>query len=196
MPTLDGFGVLRMLDMDTLPLVIFVTAHDQYAIDAFEVNAVDYLLKPIRRQRLEQAVAKARERLATRDVASAQLSEFLQRLTNQSQSYLQRLPVRSHHRILILPVDQITSLKIDRGLVLVTTAEGEFWTKYTTFTELEKLLDPKLFLRVHRQVIVNLNHIREVTAFDNSTARLTLSSGHQVSVSRNHLKSLREILNW
>jgi DNA-binding LytR/AlgR family response regulator len=182
--------------VDPLPLVIFVTAYDQYAVNAFEVSAIDYLLKPVRRERLEQAIAKAEEKLSGRTLAGSQLTQFLQSLANQSKSYLQRLPVRSHNRILILPVDQITSLRIDQGLVYVTTSGGEYWTKYTTFTEIENQLDPQAFLRVHRQVIVNLNHVREITAFDNSTARLVLTGGHQVSVSRSHIKLLRQRLDW
>jgi len=196
MPDLDGFGVLRMVETETLPLVIFVTAYDQYAVNAFEVSAVDYLLKPVRRERLAQALARAREQLAARNQASAHLTKFLHTSVPPPAAYLQRLPVRAQNRILILPIEQITSLKLDRGLVCVTTAEGEFWTKYTTFTELEGALDPQTFQRIHRQIVVNLNHVREITTFDNNTARLTLTGGLQVNVSRNHLKSLRHILNW
>ena len=104
--------------------------------------------------------------------------------------------MRSQNRILILNVDQITSLRVDRGLVCAATAEGEFWTKYTALTELESQLDPQVWRRVHRQVIVNLNHVREINAFDNSTARLTLTGGQQVNVSRNHLPGLRQLLQW
>jgi DNA-binding LytR/AlgR family response regulator len=95
-----------------------------------------------------------------------------------------------------LNIAQVTSLKVDRGLVCVTTAEGEFWTKYTALTEVEDSLDPQVFQRIHRQVIVNLNHVREITTFDNNTARLTLTGGAQVQVSRSHIKELREVLQW
>jgi two-component system, LytTR family, response regulator len=182
-------------------MVIFVTAFDQFAVNAFEVNAfevnaIDYLLKPVHRQRLEQAVAKAREKASSRDQAEAQLTQFLKGLAPPSRAVLQRLPVRSQNRILILNVDQITSLRVDHGLVCATTAEGEFWTKYTALTEIESQLDPQVFHRVHRQVIVNLNHVREINAFDNSTARLTLTGGQQVNVSLNHLPGLRQLLQW
>jgi two-component system, LytTR family, response regulator len=195
MPDLDGFGVLRMLDPDALPLVIFVTAYDRYAVDAFEVNAVDYLLKPVRRERLEQALARAREKLKARPDAGREIARFLESISGQSKKYLQRLPARTGKRILILNLDQITSFRIDQGLVFVTAKEGEFWTRYTTFGQLETQLDPNTFLRVHRQAIVNLNHVREVAAFDNNTARLTLSCGHQVDVSRNNIKRLRQALD-
>jgi two-component system LytT family response regulator len=148
MPDLDGFSVLRMVETERMPLVIFVTAYDEYAVNAFEVSAVDYLLKPVRRERLAQALSKAREQLAARSQASTQLNRFLHTSAPQ------------------------------------------------TFTELEGLLDPHLFQRIHRQIIVNLNHVREITTFDNNTARLTLTGGQQVSVSRNHLKALRQTLNW
>ncbi|HKV39671.1 MAG TPA: response regulator [Blastocatellia bacterium] len=194
MPDLDGFGVLRMLETDTLPLAIFVTAYDQYAIDAFEVNAIDYLLKPIRPNRLEQAISKARERLASKSAASDHVSRLLDTGIGQPKQYIRRLPVRTQNRLLILGVDEITSLRIDRGLVFVTSPEGEFWTKYTTFSQLETQLDPNVFIRVHRQSIVNLNKIREVKSYDNSTARLILCCGHEVVVSRAQMKQLREAL--
>jgi len=196
MPDLDGFGALSMIELERMPMVIFVTAFDQFAVNAFEVNAIDYLLKPVHRRRLEQAVAKAREKTSSHDHAGAQLTQFLKSFAPPTRSYLQRLPVRSQNRILILNVDQIMSLRVDRGLVCATTADGEFRTKYTALTELESLLDPQVFHRVHRQVIVNLNHIREINAFDNNTARLTLTGGQQAPVSRNYLPGLRQALQW
>jgi two-component system LytT family response regulator len=196
MPGLDGFETLRMVETEALPLVIFVTAYDEYAVAAFEANAVDYLLKPVRRQRLEQSLAKAREQLAARHTSARQLQALLHTMGRQPAVYLQRLPVRGPNRLLILPVEQIVSLRIDRGLVWVRTGEGEFRTRYTTFTELEGLLDPQVFLRIHRQVMVNLNHVREITNFDKHSARLTLSGGQQVTASRSHLKGLREAIRW
>jgi len=196
MPGLDGFETLRMVETEPLPLVIFVTAYDQYAVAAFEANAVDYLLKPASRRRLEQSLAKAREKLASRQAGAARLNDLLQAVARRSGSYLQRLPVRTQNRILILPVEQIALLRIDHGLVRVTTDEGEFRTRYTSFTEMEGLLDPQVFLRIHRQVIVNLNHVREITNFDKHSARLTLRGGQQTPVSRSHLKELREAIRW
>src|SRR5262249_13979253 len=163
---MDGFETLRMVETEPLPLVIFVTAYDQYAVAAFEANAVDYLLKPARRLRLEQALAKVREKIVSRQVGASQLNAFLQTVAHRPESYLQRLPVRAQNRILIMPMEQIALLRIDRGLVRVTTDEGEFRTRYTSFTEMEGLLDPQVFLRIHRQVIVNLNHVREISNFD------------------------------
>lgn len=196
MPGLDGFETLRMVETEPLPLVIFVTAYDQYAVAAFEANAVDYLLKPVRRRRLEQALAKVREKLASRRAGAAQLNSLLQSVAPRPESHLQRLPVRAQNRILILPVEQIALLRIDRGLVRVTTDQGEFRTRYTTFTELEGLLDPQVFLRIHRQVIVNLNHVHEITNIDKHSARVTLRGGQQAPVSRRHLKELREVIRW
>ncbi|MEW6732094.1 MAG: response regulator [Acidobacteriota bacterium] len=196
MPDIDGFGVLRLVQLEKMPLVIFVTAYEQYAVDAFEVNAIDYLLKPISRLRLEQALTRVRERLTSHGTINKQLNTLLKNVNWQPTTYLQRLPVRSRNSILVLPLDQITSLRLNGGLVYATTAEGEFWTKYTTFTELENLLDPQCFLRIHRQVIVNIDHVREVTAYDKHSARLTLTGGLQVTVSRRHLKELWKTINW
>jgi DNA-binding LytR/AlgR family response regulator len=80
-------------------------------------------------------------------------------------------------------------------MVCATTAEGEFWTKYTTFTELENLLDPQVFMRIHRQVMINLDHVREIAAYDKHSARLILTTGQEVTVSRSHLKMRRRALN-
>src|SRR5205085_10768405 len=164
MPELDGFDVLRLIETALPPLVIFVTAFDQYAVNAFEVSAVDYLLKPVHRQRLEQALAKARAKLDRPEANQTQLTQLIQRFQRPAASYLQRLPVRAQQRILILNVEQITSLRVEHGVVCATTSEGEFWTKYTALTELEEVLDPAVFQRVHRQAIVNLNHVREINA--------------------------------
>jgi two-component system, LytTR family, response regulator len=196
MPDLDGFGVLELVAVPSLPLVVFVTAFDQYAVNAFEVSAVDYLLKPVHRQRLEQTLGKVRERLSQPAAPQTQLTQLLQQLQRPHTGYLQRLPVRAQQRILILNVEQIIALRVEHGVVCAATAEGEFWTKYTALTELEAMLDPAVFQRVHRQVLVNLNHVREISAFDNNTARLTLTGGQQVNVSRNHLPELRRVLNW
>jgi DNA-binding LytR/AlgR family response regulator len=196
MPGMDGFETLRMVETKPLPLVIFLTAYDQYAVAAFEANAVDYLLKPARRRRLEQALDKAREKLASRRAGAGQLNALLQAVAQRPDSYLQRLPVRAQNRILILPVEQIALLRVDRGLVRVMTDEGEFRTQYATFTEMEGLLDPQVFLRIHRQIIVNLNHVREITNIDKHSARLTLRGGQQATVSRSHLKELREAIRW
>lgn len=144
---------------------------------------------------MERAIGRAREKLADQESLSDGLAKVLRTMADQSKTYLQRLPVRAHKRIFVLDIDQITSLRIDRGLVYATAAEGEFWTKYTTFGQLEDHLDPDVFLRVHRQSIVNLNHIREVEAYDNNIARLTLTSGHHVNVSRSQMKLLRQVLD-
>ena len=92
MPDLDGFGALRMIEIDRMPMVIFVTAFDQFAVNAFEVNAIDYLLKPVHRQRLEQAVAKAREKSSSRDQAGAALTQFLKSIAPPSLVYLSGCP--------------------------------------------------------------------------------------------------------
>src|SRR5262245_12915374 len=128
MPDLDGFGVLKLVEVAALPLIIFVTAFDQYAVNAFEVSALDYLLKPVHRQRLEQALVKVRAKLAKPEASQAQLTQLIQQFQRPAANYLQRLPVRAQQRILILPVEQITSLRVEHGVVCAATAEGEFWT--------------------------------------------------------------------
>ena len=171
LPDIDGFSVLRQLD-EPFPAIVFVTAYDEHAVAAFEAEAVDYLMKPVRHARLGLALERVRAR-QSRAVADQGIRRIA--ATRPGAPLLARLPVRDRGRVLIVPIVDITSIVVDHGLVFVTTPEGRFSTKYTNLQEIERTLRIDSFQRVHRQAFVNIEHVREVLHADNATARLRLS---------------------
>jgi DNA-binding LytR/AlgR family response regulator len=201
MPVLDGFGVLEALDEP--PLIIFVTAYDQYAIRAFEVNAVDYLLKPFSQERLNRAIHRAREELnKERGFAKApgpwsstrQLAPLLRSLADQGQ-YAARLAVHDRDRIRVLDTEQVDWIGIEDDEVTVHVGQ-EAYTIRRTLSELEARLDPARFFRAHRSAIVNLDRVQEIIPWFKGSHRLRLTTGAEVDLSRRRARALREILRW
>jgi two-component system LytT family response regulator/two-component system response regulator LytT len=220
MPGLDGFAVIEKLierrakaqlaapQVPQLapPQVIFATAYDQYAVRAFEVNAVDYLLKPFDRARIEQAVERVRGRLAgasTNGSANPPTPESqiesLLRLLNRQQSAPQpaKLIVQAQSRLLLIDQAEICYAAIDEGVIRVVTQSFEGSSKCRTLEELLDLLDPALFWRAHRGFVVNINHIREVVPWFKSSYQLRMNDKKQteIPVSRAQTKRLRELFN-
>jgi two-component system LytT family response regulator len=192
MPGLDGFGVIEALEDP--PLIIFVTAYDQYAIQAFEVNALDYLLKPFTRQRLEKAVRRARQELADEEDVAARLGPLLESLATQGR-YLARLAVRARDRIRVLDVSEVDWIGVEgeRGTVYVG---DEVYSVRRTLGELEARLDPARFFRAHRSAIVNLDRVAEVIPWFKGSHKLRLATGVEVELSRAQARALRKILDW
>src|SRR4030095_14303093 len=159
MPGMDGFEVLRALP-GPAPQVVFATAYDEYAIRAFEVQAVDYLLKPFARTRVEEAVGRVRSRL---DGGSAGLDidAVLRRLEERRKAYVTQISVHSGRRILLLPVEDVRWFGVEHRLVYAPNGDAAFMTNYT-LRELEERLDPELFFRVHKASLVNLRHVKEI----------------------------------
>jgi two-component system LytT family response regulator/two-component system response regulator LytT len=220
MPGLDGFAVIEKLierrakaqlaapQVPQLapPQVIFATAYDQYAVRAFEVNAVDYLLKPFDRARIEQAVERVRGRLAgasTNGSANPPTPESqiesLLRLLNRPQSAPQpaKLIVQAQSRLLLIDQAEICYAAIEEGVIRVVTQSFEGSSKCRTLEELLDLLDPALFWRAHRGFVVNINHIREVVPWFKSSYQLRMNDKKQteIPVSRAQTKRLRELFN-
>ncbi len=205
MPDMDGFEVLRLVPEGQLPHIIFVTGHDDFALQAFEVNAVDYLLKPVKATRLEEAVqralvrlgVRAQERAATLDPAIAAdvgIEQVLEALAARESRWFKRIPLQYARSTRIVPVDQILCVRVAEGLVRVRIADAEMRTGLT-FRQLEEGLDPARFLRVHRSGIVNLDHVHEFKTFPNGTAILTLGADLQIEVSRSHVPDVRRALS-
>jgi two-component system LytT family response regulator len=192
MPGLDGFGVVEALD-DPPPLV-FVTAYDQYAIRAFEVSALDYLLKPFSRERLEKAIRRAHEAQADEQDVAARLRPLLESLAAQGR-YLTRLAVRERDRIRVLDVDEVEWIGIEDEGVVVHVGDQGYPTR-RTLTELEARLDPAHFFRAHRSAIVNLSQVKEVIPWFKGSHRLRLTTGAEVDLSRAQARALRKILDW
>jgi DNA-binding LytR/AlgR family response regulator len=200
MPELDGFEVIEALEEP--PPIIFVTAYDEYAIRAFEVNALDYLLKPFSRERLEKAVCRAQEALAEeRDPGliaakrfAARLSPLLESLAIRGQ-YLTRLAVRDCDRIRVLDVDEVDWIGLEGEQVMVHLEDRAYPIR-RTLTELEARLDPTTFFRSHRAAIVNLSRVKEVVPWFKGSHKLRLTTGAEVDLSRAQARALRKILRW
>jgi two-component system LytT family response regulator len=192
MPGLDGFGVVEALD-DPPPL-IFVTAYDQYAIRAFEVNALDYLLKPFSRERLEKAIRRAQEAQTEEQDVAARLRPLLESLAAQGR-YLTRLAVRDRDRICVLDVDEVDWIGVEDEQVVIHVGDRAYPTR-RTLAALEARLDPAYFFRAHRSAIVNLSRVKEVIPWFKGSHRLRLTTGAEVDLSRAQARALRKILDW
>ncbi|MCD6345624.1 MAG: response regulator transcription factor [Anaerolineae bacterium] len=192
MPGLDGFGVIEALEYP--PPIIFVTAYDEYAIRAFEVNALDYLLKPFSRERLERAVRRAQETLVEEQDFAARLGPLLESLTAQGR-YLTRLAARDRDRIRVLDVDKVDWIGVEREQVFVHVGDDIYLVR-CTLAELEARLNPAHFFRAHRSAIVNLDRVKEVIPWFKGSHKLQLTTGVKVDLSRAQARELRKILGW
>ena len=192
MPGLDGFGVIEALAEP--PPVIFVTAYDEYAIRAFEVNALDYLLKPFSKERLEKAIHRAQEAQAEEQDFASRLAPLLDDLTSQGH-YLTRLAVRDRNRIRVLNADAVDWIGIENEQAVVHT-EGAAYPIQRTLTDLEARLDPACFFRAHRAVLVNLDRMEEIIPWFKGSHKLRLTTGEEIELSRAQARALRKILGW
>jgi two-component system LytT family response regulator len=178
MPELDGLGVVRNLSKARMPLVAFVTAYDEYAVQAFEANAVDYLLKPVERARLRETLERARERLE-RDARPA---------------YLERVPVRHRGEIVLVPVDQVASVVAEGELLHLTTSAGERYTITHRLKDLEERLEPDRFVRLGRGTLARIDQIAKISPMPGGTYVVTLANGQQLPVSRMQSRVIRDQL--
>ncbi len=198
MPEIDGLGVVRLLKKSRMPLVAFVTAYDEYAVRAFELNAVDYLLKPVDRARLREALNRAQERLERADLRI----EAVARMDAAASSYeeatrpavLERIPIRQKDEIVIVPVKDIASIVAEGELLRLTTEQNETYTLSYRLKDLEARLDPARFVRLGRGALANLEMLRRVSSMPGGTYVATLSNGQQLSISRLQGRILREHL--
>jgi two-component system, LytTR family, response regulator LytT len=207
MPGLDGFAVLKQLieHHERLPQIIFATAYDQYAVRAFDVNAIDYLLKPFDKARVLQAIERARHRLQeTVQAEGESLSggglklDALIRLIEQQQSsrtHSGKIVVQAQSRLLLIDQKDVCFASIDDGVITVVTPTIEGQSKCRTLEELLELLDPSTFWRAHRSYVVNINHIKEVVPWFKSSYQLRMDDKKQteIPVSRAQTKRLREL---
>jgi two-component system LytT family response regulator len=198
MPELDGLGVVRMLRKARVPLVAFVTAYDEYAVRAFEANAIDYLLKPVELKRLRLTLQRAHERLEQADFRSAE-AERLQSVAREVQlgeppGYLRRIPVRRRDDIVIVPIEQVMAVVADGELLHLTTMTRERHTITFRLKDLEARLDPTKFVRLSRGTIANVDFIVKISPMPGGTYLVTLKNNVQLPVSRLRARVLREDL--
>ena len=180
MPELDGFGVLRALDPACIPNFIFVTAYDQYAVKAFESNALDYLLKPFDEPRFQLALGRAKSRLRERGSALAQaaLGPMLEKRSD-------RFLVRAQDKLLVIRSDDICWAEVDGNYVTLHVGAARHQLRQTLDT-LEKQLDPARFQRIQRSIIVNLDFVRELSPLTRGDYLLVMRDGQELKLNRNY----------
>jgi two-component system, LytTR family, response regulator len=193
MPEKNGFEVVKALDEKTMPAVIFVTAYDQYALQAFDVHALDYLLKPFNRDRLQKAVSHAREQIETKRIG--QLDERLASLIKDLKSdrkYLERLVVKSVGRVFFLKVDEIDYIEAAGNYVKLHAGRESHMIR-ETMNGIEAKLDPDKFLRIHRSTVVNIDRIKELHPMFSGDYAVILRNGTELALSRNYRERLLEL---
>jgi two-component system LytT family response regulator len=195
MPEVDGLSVIRLVRKSALPLVAFVTAYDEYAVRAFEVNAVDYLLKPVDPDRLAHTVERARSRLEREDLRVADAERARKAVLGAdgpANEHLRRIPVREHDDILLVPVDEIASIVARGELLYLFTAKGARHIINYRLKDLEARLDPALFVRLSRSALVNLSMVQRITPMPGGSYVVSLNTRQQLPVSRQRARILRE----
>ena len=199
MPGLTGFEVARRLvNGGTDAHLVFVTAYDRHAIEAFDVNAVDYLLKPVEAERLSTAVERVRKRMQTErgsQPPADNLDRVLQLLSDR-QNRRDQLAVKVGERFLLLQSDEVVHASVEDDVITVVTNSLSGTSNYRTLDELQARLDPEVFWRVHRSHLVNINKIREIVPWfsRNFILRMKDAKGSEIPVSRSQTKRLREYL--
>ena len=196
MPELDGMGVVRMLKKRRMPLIAFVTAFDEYAVRAFELNAVDYLLKPVDRRRLREMLTRAHERLERDEMRSDQHKRVGAAIDAYDlvarPRFIERIPVRRRSEVVIVPVQQIASIVAEGELLHLATINNERYTINHRLKDLERRLDPARFVRLGRGILANVDLIAKVSVMPGGTLVALLTNGQKLSVSRLQARVIRE----
>lgn len=185
MPAMTGMAVVAAVGAERMPATIFVTAYEQYAVRAFEANAVDYLVKPFSRERFAATLRRAKQRLASKDAESRTSAQILQALAalRQREDYLLRLPVRVGEHVVFVDVDDIVWIKANGNTVLIHLADRTHELRDTMAT-LAARLDPRHFARVHRSAIINIRRIKAIHPWFNGHHVVTMDTGQQLRMSR------------
>jgi len=198
MPEVSGLEVVKLLTKSQMPLVAFVTAYDEFAVQAFEVNAVDYLLKPVEKSRLRETLQRAHKRLEQTDWREKE-AENLKNATkvydeNTRAEFLERIPVKKREEIYLVPVVEIASIIADGELLHITTDKNQKYVINFRLKDLEMRLDGKRFVRLSRGALVNLEMISRVSPMPGGTYSVALKNGQEIASSRLQSRILREKL--
>jgi len=182
MPAMTGLDVVAEIGMERMPAVIFVTAYEQYAVRAFEANAVDYLVKPFSRDRFAATLRRAKARLSVANGDSARILQALDAL-RQRDRYLDRIPVRIDEHVVFINVDDIVWIKANRNIVELHLADHVHEMR-ETMTTLATRLDPRHFARIHRSAIINVRRVKTIHPWFNGHHVVTMDTGQQLRMSR------------
>jgi two-component system, LytTR family, response regulator len=198
MPELDGIGVVKALRKPDLPLIAFVTAYDEYAVRAFEVNAVDYLLKPVEKARLREALNRAQERVEHAEIVAEQAGRVGAAVeayeTAIKSPYLERIPVRQREEVVLVPVAQVASIVAEGELLHITTIQKARYTITYRLKDLEQRLDPARFIRLGRGTLAHVDSIAKVGVMPGGTHEAILTNGQKLQISRIQSRILRQRL--
>lgn len=199
MPEVGGLDVVRRVPSEALPLVAFVTAFDDHAIEAFELNAIDYLLKPVSPERLGATIARARDRLVRGERPEEQAAHLSAAAAAYerpaSKGFLERIPVRRRDDVVIIvPVRQIASIVAERELLHLTTLGNDRYTITHRLHALEARLDPRRFVRLGRGSLANIDALARISPMPGGTSVATLTNGQELPISRLQVRVLRETL--
>jgi two-component system LytT family response regulator len=194
MPGLDGLAVSESLNGSGSPLVVFVTAYEQYAVRAFDAQAVDYLLKPFDRARFTRALGRAKERLREkdRDDVNRRILGMLSEIKDKPE-YLDRLVIKNNDRVFVLKTDEIDWIEAEGNYVRIHFGKQSSLMR-ETLTRLAEQLDPRKFPRIHRSRLVNIDHIQELQPWSHRDWRIILRSGAELRLSRNYRDRLHQLL--
>jgi len=191
MPKLTGFEMIELLD--EVPDVIFTTAFDQYALKAFELSAVDYLMKPFSKQRFSEAIEKVYHRLSQQS-EKPRVKEFANQVKEDTEE-IERIFVKTGSKIDVVPVSEIVRIESEDDYVEIFTPKGKFLKK-ETMNYLEKVLPGDTFVRVHRSSIINLNNIQKIEKYGKDSSMVILKDGSRVNVSKSRIKDLKKQLGF
>lgn len=192
MPEIDGFEVLRHIDTDSLPCVIFVTAYDEYALKAFEVHALDYLLKPFKKERFGEALARAQNTI-NREKATDFTNKVERLLVSleTSKDVLSRIMVESSGQYFFLDIDEVEWIESAGNYVEIHAGDRSYLIR-ETMVNMERKLDSNIFFRIHRTAIVNINFIKALEKWFHGDYKITLMNGEELTMSRNYKKLLKQ----
>jgi two-component system, LytTR family, response regulator len=192
MPKLNGFEMLELIDDTSKPEIIFTTAYNQYAIQAFELNAIDYLLKPFSQERFAEAIEKAVKRIRN----SVREEKNVRALAHQPLTEsLERIVVKSNSKISVIPTTKIRYLEAQDDYVMIYSTEGKY-LKQATMKYFEENLDPKEFLRVHRSYIIRIDQVNQLEPYGKDSYIAKLKDGAAIKISKSGFKTLKEMLNF
>lgn len=198
MPEVSGLEVVKLLRKNQMPLVAFVTAYDEYAIQAFEVNAVDYLLKPIEKSRLRETLNRVHERLEQgdfREIENRKVKKAVEVYEETTRSeFLERIPVKKREDILLVPVGDVASIVADGELLHITTRKNEKFVINFRLKDLEARLEPEKFIRLSRGALANIEMIERINPMPGGTYLVNLKNGQEIASSRLQSRILRERL--
>jgi two-component system, LytTR family, response regulator len=194
MPDMDGFDVLKALAVESMPLVIFVTAYDQHAIRAFDVHAIDYLMKPFDRKRFAKALDRAKAQLKrTNEPDTGRILKLLEEM-KAGAGYLERFSIKNGASIVFVRAQDVDSIEAEGNYVRLNIANSSHLLR-DTLNRIEAQIDPRTFVRIHRRTIVNINRVRELQTWARGESRVVLHSGASHTLSRGYRERFENFIS-